>query len=952
MSKRVHVIACGVLALDLKAVAAETGLDLSLEFLPGGLHREPRELRRRLQAAIDAASQAGSADLIAIGYGVCGLGTVGIHARQIPLAVPRVHDCIALFLGSDAAYRRQFAACPGTYYISTGWVDEKASPLGASDSEPKNTGPANVDYEELVGRYGRENADAIRYFLSSWQRNYKRAAFIDTGGDAASRRHADIARTMASEFGWKYEELRGTRELLTKLIKERSSTDEILVVPPHHVTAYDALSRGLKAVPVWEQGTGPGEKPGAAEAAPVLPSSFHASDTGALAARRADPAIGGDTVDVGLGIDAGGTYTDVVIYDFRSQSVVQKAKALTTKWDHAIGIEKALAQLSRENLARVRLAAVSTTLATNAIVEGRGQKVGLLLMPPYGCFQPENFSHSPIAVIEGKLEIDGTELAPIDAGQVRQVVRDMIERERVGAFAVTGYASHANPDHELQVKAIVREECALHVTCGHDISEGLNYRIRAETAALNARIMPYLEALLDKVQAALRAHGVESPVMVVRSDGSLMSLDSARQRPIETILSGPAASAAGARHLSGVNDAIVVDVGGTTTDTAMLRGGKVRTCEDGATVGRWKTHVRALDVRTIGLGGDSHIVLERGVFQIGPRRVAPVAWMAANYPSAERTLAWIARHVDAFDVSTKGMDIIALIGTGDGQRMSGVEKKIVDALAAGPLTVVELADRAGVIGWQFLPLEHLETHHVVQRCAATPTDLLHATGQVSLWDSKAARGICDVLCRLTGLGLTELADKLVSQMVRSLAGEILKKQLDEEDGADGVDVEAVATTLVLRAFGDGSDELRVKVAMSRPVIGIGAPVQFFLPAAAAALGTQAVIPTHADVANAVGAITGHVFVHRRVRISVNDAGSYAVEGLPGVPSFANFEEANAFAASELTKLAVAMAREAGTSETAVEILTHDQVGELADGNKLFLGRTVEVRLSGRPDVAR
>ncbi|MFH1741824.1 MAG: DUF1638 domain-containing protein, partial [bacterium] len=93
-ARRVHIIACAVLAADLRAVAARLGVEISTQFLPGGLHESPNELRRRLQEAIDEASSARLSDRIAIGYGVCGMGAVGIHSREIPLTFPRVHDCI------------------------------------------------------------------------------------------------------------------------------------------------------------------------------------------------------------------------------------------------------------------------------------------------------------------------------------------------------------------------------------------------------------------------------------------------------------------------------------------------------------------------------------------------------------------------------------------------------------------------------------------------------------------------------------------------------------------------------------------------------------------------------------------------------------------------------------------------------------------------------------------
>ena len=563
----VHVIACGVLAIDLKEAAQRLNIAASMEFLPGGLHASPQELKRRLQAAIDLASTEMRAERIALGYGICGLGCVGIHARNVPLTIPRVNDCIALFLGSDAAYREQFARYPGTYYLSAGWVEEKAQPQSTGD-EPIQCGPTCFTFKQLVAQYGQENAEEIRRFLTTWQRNYQRAAFIDTGAAGKGHRYADLAKAMAQEFGWKYEELQGSGDLLVQLLTTTHSTDEVLLVPPHHVTAYDAATKRLVAVPVWEADG----------------SSARRDYT--LIFEEPESITGpGRLVRIGLGIDAGGTYTDVALYDFQRDEVLEKAKSLTTKWDFTIGIQEALDQLDPQRLTQVDLVSISTTLATNAIVEGRGQKVGLLIMPPYGTFDPEDITYRPLEVIDGRLEIDGKEIAAIDPEQVRRVAREMIAQHQVGAFAVAGYASLVNPTHELQVKTILQDETRLHVTCGHDVSDQLNYRLRAVTAALNASIIPCLESFLDDVQAAMARRGIESPKMVVKSDGSLMSLPVARRRPIETILSGPAASAAGASYLARLPDALVVDMGGTTTDTAMIRGGAVRTSTNAATVG-------------------------------------------------------------------------------------------------------------------------------------------------------------------------------------------------------------------------------------------------------------------------------------------------------------------------------------------------------------------------------
>jgi N-methylhydantoinase A/oxoprolinase/acetone carboxylase beta subunit len=935
-ARRVHLIACGVLALDLNAVLRRLGVDATATYMPGGLHNSPRELQRRLQETIDAVSRDGGCDLIALGYGVCGRGSVGLKARSVPLAIPLVQDCIALFLGSDAEYRKQFALNPGTYYVAAGWVEENARPWSEhTGGQAGCSNPIEYDYDKLVAKYGEEEARAIAQFLSTWQRNYSRSVFIDTGeGHSRAERYSALARDMAKEFGWQYEHIRGTHGLLEKLLTARESTDEILVVPPGYVTTYDGIRRRLGAAPVAE--------PGMAETASP-PLVLDSLDSGGaelpLLAR------------LGLGIDAGGTFTDAVLYDFRSQSILAKAKSLTTRWDYALGIEQAIDGLDSRRLAEVDLVSVSTTLATNAIVEERGQRVALLLMTPYGWKAPENFTHDLIAVVSGQLEIDGKELVPVDPAQVRRIVREMIDRQGIRAFAVAGYASHVNPAHELQVMAAVREETDATVTCAHDIAGGINYRIRAETAVLNARIIPALDAFLSRVQVVIRKRGLQVPIMVVRSDGSLMSLAVARSRPVETILSGPAASVAGASYLTGAADALIVDIGGTTTDTAAIRHGVVRTCPDGAKVGRWKTHVEALDMRTLGLGGDSRIAWRSGKLEIGPRRIAPVAWLASRAPGISDALRWLENRVDRFTGSTRPMELLALTPY-EFPPLTDDAMRVVRHLRSRPFSVDELVELEQCAVEQFLPIAELEESHVIQRCGLTPTDLLHARGDLSLWDAEASRTLCDLYARVCGVSRAELIEMAVNLVVRNLALEILKKQMGDELEKEDVENSPSAMALIERALEGRGDGYSVQIGLNLPVIGIGAPAPFFIPQAAIRLRTKAVVPENGDVANAIGAITSPVRICRRATIGIDEKNRFRVEGVAGTPAFARIEEAQGFAVERLCEVVRDLGRKSGTTQSRVEVTVRDRMGQMSDGNQVFLERLVEARLTGSPDLTR
>jgi len=886
-----------------------------------------------LQEAIDAVSVSSRCERIVIGYGVCGRGTIGVQSRDVPLAIPKVHDCIALFLGGDVAYRREFKKFPGTYYISAGWYEEKTEP----HSQRQRTayyGEEKLNYDELVEKYGKAAADETFQFLNTWQKNYQRAAFIETGA-RKSPKYEKYAAQMAQQYGWAFEKITGNQSLTEKLLIADETTDEVLVVPPNHVIEFDALQSSLSANPVWKT------KSSRSDQADITIFEGDGAEVPASAYMK-----------IGLGIDAGGTYTDTVIYDIEQSRTLSKRKALTTKWDFTVGISEALSGLDQEKLRQVEMVSLSTTLATNAIVEGEGQKVGMIIMPPYGRLDSEEIPYEPKAVIAGQLEINGKEISPLDEMQVKRVARQMVANDRVKAFAVSGYAGAINPSHELVVKRIIHEETGLFVTCGHELSGILNFKTRAHTAMLNARIIPKLAKLLMDLEKVLARLGIRAPMVVVKGDGTLMSARMAKARPVETILSGPAASVAGARHLTGLQNALVVDMGGTTTDTAALTDGTVSVCESGSNVGGHRTHVKALEIRTAGLGGDSLIQWDKGQFCIGPRRVAPIAWLGAMYPGCDRALEILNLNLDRYTVSTENMQILALTGFTDNLILTDQEKKIIKLLKSRPYCVDELVKHAGVLFASSLRLERLEEQYIIQRCGLTLTDLLHVSGRFERWDRTAAENFCRMFSRLTKMEINDMAEHLLEMGIERLTLELLKRQLDDEHGLDPEALHTcpVCKTLVDNLLAGGNDQYAVSIDLKRPVVGIGAPIHFFLPRAAEVLGAEAVLPADADVANAIGAITSDVVVKRQVRIIADQEGGFLIEGLVGARHFQKFDEADSAARTELCSTVRDLARAAGTSVQAVELKTEDKLSKAADGNQIFLGRTIYAKLAGRPDM--
>ncbi len=929
MKKKPYVIACAVLAVDLKHSAKKMGLDIDYMFLEAGLHNNPTLLKEKLQAAIDDISASGLCSRIIIGYGVCGKGTIGIQSRNVSLSIPKVHDCIALFLGGDGAYKDQFKKYPGTYYLSAGWCEEKTEPV-SQRKQWTNFGETKLNFADLVDEYGKDAAEHTFDFLNSWQKNYQRAAFIETGAKK-SPKYEKYARQMANEYHWKYDKIKGSQALIEKMIIADQSTSDILFVPPEHVIGFDAIHSTLSAHPFLESDTNTVDTPFQVE---VKGPDIHIDSK----------------IKTGLGIDAGGTYTDAVIYDLETNTTLFKAKSLTTKWDFTIGINKALKKLDQKKLLQVELVSLSTTLATNAIVENEGQKVGMIIMPPYGLGIDKDIAHHPKSAIKGQLDITGTQIIEVDPVEVREKAVQMVETQGVTAFAVSGYAGSINPEHELLVKDIIHEQTGLFVTCGHELSDSLNFQTRAITAMLNARIIPRLTGLLFDLEKAMDTLGIHAPIVVVKGDGTLMSSTMAKKRPVETILSGPAASVAGAKHLTGIADAIVVDMGGTTTDTAAVLDNQVSLNKEGSNVGGHRTHVRALEIRTTGLGGDSLISFEKGKFIIGPKRVAPIAWLGQTHSKTKQAIEFLSRNLKHSTTSTRKMQILALTGSVKQLNQTPLEKTIISILEKRPHSIDELVHKTQVLSDSGLLLQRLEENFIIQRCGLTLTDLLHITGQFTKWNQKLAEDYCGMYSFLSKKPIPELAQHLLDMGAEQLTLELLKRQLDDEIDPQALHSCPVCKTLINTLI-NPNPHYGVSITLKRPVIGIGAPTKFFLSKAVIPLGAKAILPEDADVANAIGAITSNVVIRKQLRIIPGDQGGFRVEGIAGIHQFTGFDDADAFAREKLVRIIREKAVSAGTSCQTVTIKFKDQLPTTAGGDAVFMGRTVFGSLTGRPDIA-
>ncbi|HEX7715314.1 MAG TPA: hydantoinase/oxoprolinase family protein [Bacillota bacterium] len=330
-----------------------------------------------------------------------------------------------------------------------------------------------------------------------------------------------------------------------------------------------------------------------------------------------------------IGIDVGGTNTDAVLV--HEGKVVATARAATDRSRLLAGTAAVLRELlrsvSKAGSGEIELH-LSTTLSTNAIVERRGDPTAVLAVPGPGLNPADLGFGFPIHQLSGAIDHRGREVTPLTDTEVRSAIREA-NLEGARALAVVGKFSTRNPCQELEIEQIARSETPGFgsVTLGHRLSGRLNFPRRITTAYLNSNVAGIQTDFARMVRELLTETAITGPVFLLKADGGTLRLEDATARPVETILSGPAASIMGTLALTRepLNNAVILDIGGTTTDISVLVNGEPLNERNGAEISGYKTSVPALFSRSIGLGGDSKVVWENGKIRIGPGRDGPPA---------------------------------------------------------------------------------------------------------------------------------------------------------------------------------------------------------------------------------------------------------------------------------------------------------------------------------------
>ena len=552
-------------------------------------------------------------------------------------------------------------------------------------------------------------------------------------------------------------------------------------------------------------------------------------------------------VRYGLGVDTGGTFTDAVIVDMDDFTVVAKKKSPTTHNDLSIGLYNAIdGVLSESGIdpAQIVTVGISTTLATNSVLENMGGRVGLILIG-WNPTDPVHFGEDRQAFIRGGYDSRGRVINSLSLDETTEAIKKV--SQDVDAIAISGLYGNVNSAQERKVKDLAIKLTGLPTVAGHELSAELGIDLRAETAVLNGKLIPIVTKFFDDVRATLDKKGITAPIMVYKGDGSVMTVDQAKLYPVQTILSGPAASSMGGKILCGKDNFIMVDIGGTSTDIAVIEEGFPQIQVKGADVGGWRTLVEAVDMSTIALGGDSRITMVEQKFIFGPKRVMPLCRFTVDHPEIIPRI----NHDYLYDyyLMKEGVDLSVL----DDRKRQIAEGMV----GAGPMNRMDIMHASKGIWDIDDDVAEMVSMGIVQHTSLTPTDLLVYLDMFDVGNKAGAEaGLHAVACKF-GMTDRQTATLMLEEARTLVAEAVLDKLLSDRIDRwknDG------SMKLVRRMSTSKKDvdvfEMRPKLTI--PIVAIGAPSKYFMEDLGKRLGTKVIFPEHQDVGNAIGAISSKI----------------------------------------------------------------------------------------------
>jgi len=360
-----------------------------------------------------------------------------------------------------------------------------------------------------------------------------------------------------------------------------------------------------------------------------------------------------------LGIDVGGTHTDAVLVD---NFLIKKKTKVRTDISNITAslLDAARKMITGENIKRIRRIVLSTTISTNAIVQGKTDRVGMIMLNGPGLAPQMLNTGKDSFFISGYINHRGIPIQPLNKKEIKDVGAFFGE-EMISQIGVVGKFSPRNPQHELNVAAIL-DDRQRNFSLGHRFSGQLNFPRRIATTYINAAVHNIYQGFVQRVQQFLQEIQMNVPVYILKADGGTILINQSSAYSVLTIHSGPAASIMGVLATADIKeDAVALDIGGTTTDISVFAEGVPLLEASGVAIGGQKTLIRGLYTKSIGIGGDSAAWIKNGNLFVGPEREGPAAALGGAFPTP--TDAMIVLGLAAIGDKQKAVDAIQRLGS-------------------------------------------------------------------------------------------------------------------------------------------------------------------------------------------------------------------------------------------------------------------------------------------------
>ncbi|NLW71149.1 MAG: hydantoinase/oxoprolinase family protein [Eubacteriaceae bacterium] len=565
-------------------------------------------------------------------------------------------------------------------------------------------------------------------------------------------------------------------------------------------------------------------------------------------------------MNLAIGIDTGGTYTDGVLIDPANKSIIKSMKTPTTHEDLTVCITAVFDELLEDNK-DIGLVCLSTTLATNACAEGRGGRCKLIL---FGS-SPEDvdslgaevglMKSSEIYFAKGSVSMRGEISLEPDWEEFRRDFSRFMDD--YDSFAIVQMWGMKNPVLELTARDIIGRLTDKSVVCGCELSSKLNYLRRAVSAYLNGRLTPIFNDFMDSVRKDLLRRGITPKICVVRGDGSIMSEEYARRRPVETLLSGPAASVLGAAALcEGASKAVIIDMGGTTSDAAVIGEEGITLSDEGASVGGFSTSTRAIDITTQVLGGDVEILFEGAKPHTGTRRITPLCVLAETHPEIKKYF----EPGNPYHISGSMDDLVFYYPSNNKTFINRDLKDkslsvILEAIGKQAVSMSEIRRRCGSVLYS---VRRLYEEGFLEKGGLTPTDFMHIRGDFNQWNREVSLFAASHCASLKGISVDMLTREVYDCVVHGLYSLTFRKLALKENTLGDITQSEAYNKMVDFSYYNSGAYMKLKLTGDYKIIGIGAPASIFIPLLRDHTDMECLVPERADVGNAVGAVLGKI----------------------------------------------------------------------------------------------